>query len=675
MASNDDVKRATSVLTIAQIKFKQAMKKTDTEDRLPPIPVEVSAQLFSNIDAVLQQNTRVNIQKCTEWIVKHVAPSKARIAIFGDYLIAVSKSIVVDQSAPGPAKKAARNRMDLLLIVNDVLHTDKFHRRTTMKQGIFSDECESFVVDLIEQAATCITESASQLELKLRAIINYWTVNGLLSTESLKPCREKADEALLIAQGGMPVRKRNYLLPEFHGDRHAPWHDLPASYMLEPMINDPKRPINPAKIQIQRLDKKPVSPHVRNLLDDYFEKIDLKYMPTGDNPTSETTKYRLSLDPMGQLVKQNKETGETITVANGYGWSPKFCHDMQKFGVPENIKIAREDAERMEDMDDLPVTSMTRRDDRQNRPTISSSDSDYKRERKGYNRSRSPSYSHSSGSSDDGHPPSRRRFGEETQGRRRISPRVSKLTRRVLEDQGLVEMGRESKKYESDRSRREPPWYDTDRNSQGSPGSYQHHAPPMPPQNYGQPYSQPPQAPLNAPPFPPQHMPGQSQGQYPMSMAPFDVPPPPPPQFQGPGDFVPPPPPPNFSGVWTPPPPPPSSQGAWLHPLPPNMNMASHGPQQGNQYGSQYGNQGGTYYGSQGGNQYGGHQYDNQSGNQYGTQYGTQGGNQYGYQGVNQYSNNGQYGQNQGGYQGGQRGGYNGGNRGGRRGNRRGGRY
>jgi hypothetical protein len=62
MAPNDDVKRATSVLTIAQIKFKQALKKTDNEDRLPPISVEVSSQLFTNVDAVLKQNTRVNIQ-------------------------------------------------------------------------------------------------------------------------------------------------------------------------------------------------------------------------------------------------------------------------------------------------------------------------------------------------------------------------------------------------------------------------------------------------------------------------------------------------------------------------------------------------------------------------------------------------------------------------------------
>jgi hypothetical protein len=74
MATNDDVKRATSVLTIAQIKFKQAMKRTDTEDRLPPISVEVSSQLFSNIDAVLKQNTRVNIQVSNYKAIDRMSP-------------------------------------------------------------------------------------------------------------------------------------------------------------------------------------------------------------------------------------------------------------------------------------------------------------------------------------------------------------------------------------------------------------------------------------------------------------------------------------------------------------------------------------------------------------------------------------------------------------------------
>jgi hypothetical protein len=62
MASTDDAKRASTGLTIAQIKFKQAMKKTDAEDGLSPITVETSSQLFTNIHAVLQQNTPMNIQ-------------------------------------------------------------------------------------------------------------------------------------------------------------------------------------------------------------------------------------------------------------------------------------------------------------------------------------------------------------------------------------------------------------------------------------------------------------------------------------------------------------------------------------------------------------------------------------------------------------------------------------
>ncbi|KAE8827987.1 hypothetical protein HRS9139_07206 [Pyrenophora teres f. teres] len=343
--SSDAQKRALTILTISQLKFKQAMKKEDTEVRLPPVSVEVSSQLFSCIGAVLQQNTRVNVQKCTEWIVKHVASSRSRIAILGNYLVAVAKSIVVDEGASGIAKEAIRKRMDLLQIVSDALHTDKFHHRRGATKGLLGDESCGFVVELIEHVATCIKEGDTSFELKLKAIINYWAVNHLMDTEGLRACREKAKETLFLAQGGTVAPKRKYLLPEYHGDKTAPWYELPASYMLEPMIRHPRSPIDPSQIKIQKFDKKPASPHVRNLLDNYFEKIDLQYKPTGDNPTGETTKHKLFLDPIGQLVKQDKNTGDKVIVANGYGWSPKFCQDMQAHGFPESIKIAREDNE------------------------------------------------------------------------------------------------------------------------------------------------------------------------------------------------------------------------------------------------------------------------------------------------------------------------------------------
>jgi hypothetical protein len=62
MAQNDDAKRANTVITIAQLKFKQNFKKEDLEARLPPVPVDTCSQFFSAINAVLAQNTPVNIQ-------------------------------------------------------------------------------------------------------------------------------------------------------------------------------------------------------------------------------------------------------------------------------------------------------------------------------------------------------------------------------------------------------------------------------------------------------------------------------------------------------------------------------------------------------------------------------------------------------------------------------------
>jgi hypothetical protein len=62
MAQTDDAKRATTILTIAQLRIKQALKKEDHDARLLPVSVDVSSQFFSHLDAVLKQNTPVNIQ-------------------------------------------------------------------------------------------------------------------------------------------------------------------------------------------------------------------------------------------------------------------------------------------------------------------------------------------------------------------------------------------------------------------------------------------------------------------------------------------------------------------------------------------------------------------------------------------------------------------------------------
>ena len=74
MAQNDAAKRAASMLTIAQLKFKQALKKDDSsESRLPPVAIELSAQFLSDLDAVLKQSTPANVQVSDYTAIDHFA--------------------------------------------------------------------------------------------------------------------------------------------------------------------------------------------------------------------------------------------------------------------------------------------------------------------------------------------------------------------------------------------------------------------------------------------------------------------------------------------------------------------------------------------------------------------------------------------------------------------------
>ncbi len=73
MAVDNEAKRATTVLTIAQLKFKQALKKDDHEARLAPVSVEASSHFFQCLDALLRQNTPSNVQVPDYTAIDHMS--------------------------------------------------------------------------------------------------------------------------------------------------------------------------------------------------------------------------------------------------------------------------------------------------------------------------------------------------------------------------------------------------------------------------------------------------------------------------------------------------------------------------------------------------------------------------------------------------------------------------
>lgn len=479
-----------------------------------------------------------------------MAPSKARIAVLGEYLVAVSRSIVVDQTTK--SAKATRNRLDILLVVNDILHADNFHRQNGTAQGNVAKHLKPYIDELVELAALSVPGKDSPSEHKLKAVINFWAANEYISARDFKSICERAIDGLAVAHGGTPVRKRTYALPDWFGDRSAPWHELPASYMLDPLIKHPDRAITTNTINVRRLDRKQPTEQVRKLLEEYFENIDLKYIPTADNPTGETKKYKLWLDRMGQLVKQNKETGETKIVCNGYGWSVKFCEEMQDDGIPERITDVREELRRkMQDEEEKRRLQREARSPPRHYHSRSPSPS-----RRRYSSSSFSDHSRSSSRDKDSrrdYPRSRDSNGDTRYDRRRRSSRDGnrsyKERRSRFDDRSDSERGRPSSEQHRNSSQPNVPrWSDSpdnypgsNRNNYSGPGN-NYNPTPM------QAFSQVSQAFNNAagfvpPPPPPPPIPGQYHG-YPMQ----SFPPPPPPPFQGPGQIAPPPP--NFNGPY-----------------------------------------------------------------------------------------------------------------------------
>jgi hypothetical protein len=314
------------------------------------------------------------------------------VALLGDYLVSLTHFIAADESAS--LKKKTLNRLRILFVVSDVLHADKYHRQVSSADdevtsgtleakdalpraegddsfdGKVGHGLELYLAQLVSLTAIGLTKRDTVLETQLKGLLKFWESSKVLTPHHIKSVQEAANRALDQAQG----RRGLYTLPTWFGAQNTAWHDLPASYMLESMVRNPDRAIDPRDLKSTRFHKTEPSRAVCDLLDDYFEKIDLQFAPNANNPTGGTEKYNLWLDPMGQMVKESKETGERKTVCNGWGWSMKMCEDMQKHSVPERILKLRNDHENL--------LAISREEDyASKRPTSRSSYSSYRSRR------------------------------------------------------------------------------------------------------------------------------------------------------------------------------------------------------------------------------------------------------------------------------------------------------
>jgi len=455
-----------------------------------------------------------------------VLPTPALVDAFGGFLTSISAAYSAEkQKKDGMGKREIKAKLwPLTFIVNELLHTTKFHMRDRRQYDESIPTLRLPIINLVKDLSQFRRSAHPKQFKRVLALLGLWHKHDYFDKsyiESLKTLVESEGQQLpaeakdLIAgkqkrtngEAEAP-RKRKKLdpskgiqilggidnvgedgewkLPEWHGGENTPWHLLPAASWMKPLrITDHDRGQGMRKNDFRAINfgGDNVSKQVRKEVMKLLKQADEMYKPSSD------TGKRIEYDQMGrkmEVVKIRKgadgKIKKYIKYETYYGWSPKFLDEMYKH--PEKGFLA--EIQR-------PIS-----------------------------RTRSPSMSSS--------PPPKRR-----------SPTPKR-----------------------DRAPPVQPRFPPQHQAPAPAPPVQNYAPPPPPHGHNLPPPPPPQYAQqqgygHAPPPPPPWMQGaQGQGQFPPPPPPnapwSNAPPPPPPHMMGQNGFRPPVPP--------PPPPPPQQQGS-----------------------------------------------------------------------------------------------------------------
>ncbi|KAH6840921.1 hypothetical protein B0I37DRAFT_227135 [Chaetomium sp. MPI-CAGE-AT-0009] len=562
--------------------------------------------MITLVNSTVSECSPPNVQRCKQWALSNLVPSSARIAPFGKYLVALSKSFGGEKDAAagnskrGRVPSTKRRRLHVLYILNDIL----YHAKHRNRDEAFAQKLEPTLVALVRNAAAF--NNCPKHIRKIQDLIGLWEENGYFSRDFVQQLRAAVDEgpssneedkngndgdysASAVAKA---AKTAPWVLPATHGDPSTLWYDLPAGNWLPVLEPNSTRPMNPSMIKPLVLSQGPADKAlvdaVKNLLVD-IDKIYGKEVNHDEPPPN--------VSRLGERVELDEITGEVVDGDTYYGWSRAFCEKMKRRRQGRGGRRDRSDGERGRTRSSRSYSRSESRS--RSRPRHRSEVSSrsparpaFKRQRlsaspQSMRRSRSRSRNPSNLSSPGRHRSrsyrrSRSRSRSRSRRRSRSGSRSRSRGYRPQNQDGNYQS--RSPNFSPNRSwsrPRSPPQHP----NLPAPPPHNAFLPPHPPPPAGS-WNQHPPPPPAPPPQMPYPMPHPLPPQPGFGMGFPAPPPPPPPNYQGPWPPVPPPPqnyfvpganavpPPPFQGAWAPPqhphphPPPPPGSG----PLPGNHN-------------------------------------------------------------------------------------------------------
>ncbi|OBT78628.1 hypothetical protein VF21_02308 [Pseudogymnoascus sp. 05NY08] len=289
---------ASHQIAIAKATFAASLLRPDPI----PVPRDDIAQFHTLLGAVSTQCSPTNIQRCKRWVLSNVIQSTTRITALAKFLAALSASFSdADRGTLVSARRetsAKRRRLHILYLISDLIYHTKIRDRDTS----VADNFLPLLANLFSSTASF--KNCPKHLRKVEQLLDIWAEKHYYSTNDINKIRQAvetaqrsnsttneaadADSRAISNVAAKSAKDVPFTMPAMHGDQNLPWYDLPAGNLMQHIIPNSTRPIDPTLVKPMRLVPGQVDEELVASVKTFLEEVETIYDPVACNDENET---------------------------------------------------------------------------------------------------------------------------------------------------------------------------------------------------------------------------------------------------------------------------------------------------------------------------------------------------------------------------------------------------
>lgn len=228
---------------------------------------------------------------------------------------------------------AKRKRLHILYLISDLI----YHTKIRNKDTTVADNLLPLLANLFSSAAS-FKNSPKHLR-KVEKLLDIWVEKHYYSTNDINKIRQAveaaqqsnsitnepadSDSRAISNVAAKSAKDAPFTMPAMHGDQNLPWHDLPAGNLMQHIIPNSTRPIDPTLVKPMRFVPGQVDEELVASVKAFLEEVETIYDPVACQDENESPTW--DVDEVGRRIFRDVAGDEGY-----YGWSTALCEKMKK---------------------------------------------------------------------------------------------------------------------------------------------------------------------------------------------------------------------------------------------------------------------------------------------------------------------------------------------------------